>query len=230
MNFLRRHIKFIVFIAIILLFTLSPIRNNLLQMNLPERIKTFAGNPLAPFLYVGIYILGVLLAFPGLPLTVLAGAMFGFGLGTLVTVLGSNLGIQLTFLISRYFGGELMPFLTHRYPYFMQMDQKLKHNGFRVMVTLRLLPIIPFNAINYLSGLTSVTYRDYTLGNLVGMLPGSMLYVYFGTTAIESRQNPQGLIFSILLLVFFTGISAVIKKKQRNKVHNISPNENTKKV
>ena len=230
MNFLRRHIKFIVFIAIILLFTLSPIRNNLLQMNLPERIKTFAGNPLAPFLYVGIYILGVLLAFPGLPLTVLAGAMFGFGLGTLVTVLGSNLGIQLTFLISRYFGGELMPFLTHRYPYFKLMDQKLKHNGFRVMVTLRLLPIIPFNAINYLSGLTSVTYRDYTLGNLVGMLPGSMLYVYFGTTAIESRQNPQGLIFSILLLVFFTGISAVIKKKQRNKVLEVSPNENTKKV
>ncbi|MDW7662553.1 MAG: TVP38/TMEM64 family protein [Bacillota bacterium] len=217
MRYLRKHMKFIVFVGIILLLTLSPIRNNLSQMNIPEKIKAFAGNPIAPFIYIGFYILGVIFAFPGLPLTVLSGAMFGFGVGTLVTVIGSNLGIQITFLISRYFGGELMPFIIRRYPYFKEMDQRLNRNGFRVMVTLRLLPIIPFNAINYLSGLTSVAYKDYTMGNLIGMLPASMLYVYFGATAMESQGNPFGLILSIIMILIFTGVSTVIKKKQSKK-------------
>ncbi len=221
MIFLRKHLKFIIFIGIIILLALSPVRNILLQMNLDETIKSFAGRPTAPFVFIGLYIVGVIFAFPGLPLTVLAGAMFGFGLGTLVTVIGSNIGIQVTFLISRYFGGELMPFLARRYPYFKEIDQKLKHNGFSVMVTLRLLPIIPFNAINYLAGLTTVSYRDYIMGNLVGMLPGSMLYVYFGATAMESQGNPKGLILSIILLLLFTGVSFAFKKKQRKKEREI---------
>lgn len=217
MNLLRKHFKLILLIGLMILVMLSPIRNNLMQMNIPELIKSFAGSPIAPFIYIGFYIVAVIFAFPGLPLTVLSGAMFGFGLGTLVTVVGSNLGTLVTFLISRYFGGELMPFLTRRYPYFKEMDEKLKHNGFRVMVTLRLLPLIPFNAINYLAGLTSVSYRDYALGNLVGMLPASMLYVYFGVTAMESQGNPKGLMLSILLLLLFTGMSTLFKKKQSKK-------------
>lgn len=221
MNFLKRHLRIIVFIGVILLLLLSPVRQYLLQINIVEIIKSFAGKPIAPLLYIGFYIVGVIFAFPGLPLTVLSGAMFGFELGTLVTVIGSNLGIQVTFFISRYFGSTLMPFLMRRYPYFKEMDQKLQHNGFRVMVTLRLLPIIPFNAINYLAGLTSVSYKDYTMGNLVGILPATMLYVYFGATAIESQGNPKGLILSIVLLILFTGISTVIKRMQMKKKSEI---------
>lgn len=204
--------KLVTLIAIIGMIAFSPLKEVVLNMNIPERFIEIRGYPLAPFFYAGFYIIGVLLALPGLPMTVMSGGLFGFGIGTLVAVLGSNIGTQLTFFISRYFGGDLSSFITRRYPYLSQLDKQLNHNGFRVLVSLRLLPIVPFNAINYLAGLTSISYRDYTFGNVLGMLPGTMLYVYFGAAAMDIN-NPAGIILSIVLLVAFTAIMTRFKKK-----------------
>ncbi|MFA9422006.1 MAG: TVP38/TMEM64 family protein [Sedimentibacter sp.] len=210
---LKNNLKIVLLVVVLVVIFLSPLKKYLFQLDLPEYFKTFTDNPFAPIIFIGFYIASVLLVLPGLPMTILAGALFGFKLGSIVTVVGSNIGIQLTFMISHYFGKALMPFLSKRFPYLGVMDKKIKNNGLRVMITMRLIPIIPFNAINYLAGLTSLPYKDFAFGSLVGMLPGSLLYVYFGSSAIEVKDNPAGLILSVVLLILFTIISIAVKKR-----------------
>lgn len=212
MNGYNKLAKLMVLAGIFGFIAFSPLKEILMNMNIPDRIRELGSNPWAPLIYTGFYMAGVLFAIPGLPMTVMSGALFGFGVGTVVTVIGANLGTQLTFALSRYFGSDFTTFLTRRYPYLGQLDKQLRQNGFRVLVTLRLLPVVPFNAINYLAGLTSISYRDYTLGNLLGMLPGTMLYVYFGASAMDT-DNPAGMILSVALLTLFTVVSTRIKKK-----------------
>ncbi len=207
-----KQVKLLALVVILGIIAFSPLKEILMNRNIPDRIRELGSNPWAPLIYAGFYMAGVLFAIPGLPMTVMSGVLFGFGMGTAVAVIGSNLGTQLTFALSRYFGSDLTTFLTRRYPYLGQMDKQLRHNGFRVLVTLRLLPVVPFNAINYLAGLTSISYRDYTCGNLLGMLPGTMLYVYFGASAMDT-DNPAGMILSVALLLIFTVAGALIKKK-----------------
>jgi uncharacterized membrane protein YdjX (TVP38/TMEM64 family) len=216
-HFFKKNLKIILLLLALTIIFLSPIKKYLFQLDLSEYFKTFKNSPFAPLIFIGFYVISVLFALPGLPVTLLSGALFGFGLGAIVTVVGSNLGIQLTFLISRYFGKALVPYLSKRFPYMGVMDKKIKNNGLRVIIAMRLIPVVPFNAINYLAGFTSLKYKDFAFGSFVGMLPASLLYVYFGASAIDVKDNPAGLILSVVLLILFTIISVVVKNKTEGK-------------
>ena len=68
-------------------------------------------------------------------------------------------------------------------PRFRAIDQAVKHEGFKIVLLTRLSPVFPFNLLNYAFGLTPVSLRDYFLASWIGMLPGTVMYVYLGSAA-----------------------------------------------
>jgi uncharacterized membrane protein YdjX (TVP38/TMEM64 family) len=113
-------------------------------------------------------------------------AAFGLGsgvaLGAAAVFVGASLGALASFLLARYVLREQVSKLSAKYAIFQALDQALKENGLKIFVLLRLSPIIPFNIINYIGGVSSVSFRDYTIA-LLAILPGTVLYVFLGASA-----------------------------------------------
>jgi uncharacterized membrane protein YdjX (TVP38/TMEM64 family) len=132
-------------------------------------------------LYALVYIAATALFFPGLPLTLGAGFVYGPVIGTLVASPASVAGACLAFLIARHLARDWVARRLKKYPQAAAIDRAIEKNGFKVVVLLRLQPVIPFNMLNYALGLTSIRLRDYALASWIGMLPATVLYVYLGS-------------------------------------------------
>lgn len=120
---------------------------------------------------------------PGSVLTLGTGFLLGLGWGIPVVSLGSTLGATAAFLVGRRLGrdwvrGRIGDRVTLR-----GVGEAIEREGFQVVLLLRLSPLIPFNALNYALALTGVRLRDYVLGSWIGMLPGTVLYVWLGAGA-----------------------------------------------
>jgi uncharacterized membrane protein YdjX (TVP38/TMEM64 family) len=129
--------------------------------------------------FIGAYAAAVVAFVPGALLTLAGGAIFDLGWGTLYVFIAAAIGSTLAFLMSRYVARALVEKRVRENPRFAALDQAIGQQGLKIMFLLRLSPAFPFSFMNYALGLTSVTLRDYMLA-LVGMLPGTVLYVYYG--------------------------------------------------
>ncbi len=136
--------------------------------------------PLGGVLYGLAYVAAALLFVPGAILTVGAGFIFGLGWGLAIVSLSSTATAALAFLIARYAARERVEKLARKNEKFAAVDKAIGRNGWKVVGLLRLSPLIPFSLSNYLYGLTSVRFLPYLAASWVGMLPGSLLYVYLG--------------------------------------------------
>ena len=128
---------------------------------------------------------------PGSLLTLAAGAIFGLGRGTLYVFAAATLGASLAFLVARY---AARPWVERRIagnPRFAAIDRAVGREGRRIVFLLRLSPVFPFNLLNYALGLTRVRFADYLIAS-IGMLPGTLLYVYYGKLAGEVASLAGG--------------------------------------
>jgi uncharacterized membrane protein YdjX (TVP38/TMEM64 family) len=114
---------------------------------------------------------------PGSALTVAAGALFGSLPGILIVSLAATLGASLAFLIARYFARESVARWLSRNDKFRRLDETTKRHGAIIVALTRLVPIFPFNLLNYGFGLTRVSFRTYVFWSWLCMLPGTVLYV-----------------------------------------------------
>lgn len=133
-----------------------------------------------PILLVIVYVLGTVSFIPGTLLTLLAGSMFGFWLGSTVVIVGLSLGAYLAFLLGRYLLREPLSHWMQKQAWVERLKKGLETNGFRFIVVARLVPLFPFNALNFACGALPLRSRDYIFGSFLGMLPGTMAYVYAG--------------------------------------------------
>lgn len=150
----------------------------------PERLQGFftsiASFWWAPLVYIAVYVVGSLVAAPGFLLTILGGLTFGTLKGTLYVIIGANLGANLTFGMARVLGRE---FVAKRVKGPIDViDRQFKNQGFLRVLQLRLVPIIPFNIMNYICGLSGVRYLHYMLATLFGMIPAIFIFVYSAST------------------------------------------------
>jgi uncharacterized membrane protein YdjX (TVP38/TMEM64 family) len=191
----------------------SPIREMITAQQLSLLIQQLQDEPLAPLYYVILYIVCVIFALPGVMLTIFAGPIFGLWKGILLVLLGANIGCQITFFLSRLLGREVVTRFVKGEGVVEKLSKRIEKNGFLVILSLRLLPIFPFNIINYVSGLTSLRYRDYTVGTLLGMIPGTSVYVYLSYSATQIKDNPWELGVALGLLLIFIVVLTFCKKK-----------------
>lgn len=138
--------------------------------------------PIAAIAFIGLYGLATVALFPGSILTFGAGVLFGVVWGSVYVFLGAVLGATAAFLIGRYLAREWVKQKIARYPKFQAIDQAVQREGLKIALLTRLSPAFPFVILNYAYGITGIRLRDYLWGCL-GMIPGTVVYVYFGSLA-----------------------------------------------
>jgi uncharacterized membrane protein YdjX (TVP38/TMEM64 family) len=145
-----------------------------------------------PVLFNVIYIVGCVLFLPGSLLTIGAGMIFGFTVGTITVSIGSTLGAIAAFLLARTVLRDWVENRLAAMPRFQALDEAVGREGFKVVLLTRLSPLFPFNLLNFAFGITAVSFRDYMLASWIGMLPGAVLYVYIGTAAKSLAEALAG--------------------------------------
>jgi uncharacterized membrane protein YdjX (TVP38/TMEM64 family) len=137
---------------------------------------------LGPIVFILGYAIAVVAFVPGSVLTLAAGAIFGLAEGTLYVMLAATLGSVLAFLIARHGARAAIERRIAGDERFAAIDRAIGAEGLKIVFLLRLSPVFPFNLLNYSLGLTRVRLIDYFVAS-IGMLPGTLLYVYAGKVA-----------------------------------------------
>lgn len=162
-----------------------------------------------PIVFVFAYIVATVAMVPGTALTVGAGALFGSVKGVLLVSVGSTIGAAFCFLIARYFARESISKWLEGNDKFRKLDGMSVHHGAIIVAITRLVPLFPFNLLNYGFGLTGVNFWTYMLWSWACMLPGTILYVVGAdavTSALATGEIPWplvGVVAGVLVFLFF---------------------------
>jgi uncharacterized membrane protein YdjX (TVP38/TMEM64 family) len=177
----------------------------------------------APVIFILGYVVATVAFVPGSVLTLAAGAIFGVLEGTAVVFVAASLGACAAFLVSRYLARSLVEQRLASSDLFVAIDRAIGKQGRKLVVLLRLSPVFPFNLLNYALGLTDVRFTDYAIG-CIGMLPGTLLYVYYGKVAGDvaaaaagsaPERGPAGYALIAVGLVATIAVTAIITRTAR---------------
>jgi uncharacterized membrane protein YdjX (TVP38/TMEM64 family) len=146
----------------------------------------------APIMFVLLYALATVLFVPGSVLTLAGGALFGPIWGTLLNLIGATLGATIAFLIARYVASDLVAARSGEQ--LGRMMRGVEEEGWRFVAFVRLVPLFPFNLMNYAFGLTRIRLREYVLASFVCMAPGALAYTYLGYAGREAASGQTGAI------------------------------------
>lgn len=169
----------------------------------------------APLLFVALYAVLTVLFFPGSVLTGAGGLLFGTGLGTLLAVIGATTGATAAFLLGRRLGRRQVEQIAGRR--IGAVDRWLEQNGFLAVLYLRLIPVIPFNGLNYAAGVSALRTRDYALGTAVGIVPGAFAFAALGGS-LDDPTSPEFLAAVALVLLLAVGAplaNRALRKRNR---------------
>jgi len=144
------------------------------------------------FIFIIVYAVATVLLAPGSVLTIGAGFAFGLWKGFVAVSAGSTLGAALAFLVARFIARDKIEAIAQRNEKFRRIDNAIGKQGAKLILLLRLSPVIPFNLSNYFYGLTGVRFWPYVLASWIGMMPGTFLYVYIGTAGKAAASAAAG--------------------------------------
>lgn len=145
-----------------------------------------------PLLFVGLYIIACVFLLPGSALTLGAGALFGVVRGSILVSLASTLGATAAFLVGRYLARSWVVTKIDANPKFKAIDEAVAKEGWKIVGLTRLSPVFPFSIQNYAYALTRVGLKDYIIASWIGMMPGTVMYVYLGSLARLGVDAQQG--------------------------------------
>src|SRR5207302_2833243 len=131
-------------------------------------------------------------------------------IGTVVISVASTTGASIAFWLGRTLARGLIEKRLAGNRRFRALDQAVATGGFKIVLLTRLSPLFPFTLLNYAFGLTKVRFRDYVFGSWIGMLPGTVMYVYLGSTVTELADVAAGKVEggTARLVLFFVGLAA----------------------
>jgi len=178
--------------------------------------------PWGPLIFIVIYILACVLFLPGSILTLGGGVLFGVIKGSIIVSISATLGATCAFLVGRYLARDWVAKKIQTNEKFQAIDEAVAREGWKIVGLTRLSPVFPFNLLNYAYGLTRVSVRAYFFASWIGMMPGTIMYVYIGSLAGEvaklgsegrTRTSAEwalyivGLIATIAVTIFITRIA-----------------------
>ena len=161
--------------------------------------------PWGPVIFVGIYVVATVFFVPGSVLTLGAGAVFGVALGSVCVSISATLGATAAFLVGRYLARDAVARKVERNERFAAIDRAVADEGWKIVFLTRLSPVFPFTLLNYAFGLTRVRLSHYALASWIGMMPGTVMYVYLGSlvnVGAGHRQRTVGewVLYGVVLL------------------------------
>lgn len=219
---MNKKLKFFAFIFILILavviFRFTPLAQLISKDNIFSFFNAIRQEWWGPAVFILIYGIGCMIALPGSLLTLIGGAVFGVVWGTVYNMIAANFGASLAFFVARYLGRDFIKgFLKSGK--LADFDKGIQSSGFKTIFRLRLIPIVPFNGLNFGAGLSSVKYRDYLLGSFLGMLPGTFIYTYFADALLQGVQGANqkallNLLAASLLLIFISFLPAIYQRIQ----------------
>jgi len=166
--------------------------------------------------FILLYIVATVAFLPGSVVTLGAGVVFDVVAGSIYVFIGATIGATLAFLVGRYVARGWVAQKIEGNAQFQAVDKAVGREGLKIVLLTRLSPIFPFNLLNYAFGITGVSLRDYVLGS-VGMIPGTIMYVYLGSLAGnlatigagEAPSNPT-ITWTIRILGFLATVAVTL--------------------
>ncbi|MGH7001989.1 MAG: VTT domain-containing protein, partial [Stellaceae bacterium] len=167
----------------------------------------------APIAYAGLYVAATVLFFPGWILGLAGGALFGPILGAGCTLLGATFGATLAFLAARYVASDWVA--ARADGRLRQLITGVEEEGWRFVAFARLVPVFPFNLLNYALGLTRIRVREYVLASVICMAPGVIAYTYLGYAGREAFAGGEGLVQKGLVALGLLALAAFAPRLAR---------------
>ncbi|MDP6625956.1 MAG: TVP38/TMEM64 family protein [Nitrospinota bacterium] len=202
-----------VIIAIITLIKTTGLDQFLDKERLHSWIKGFG--PWGPLVYILIYSITPSLFLPGLPVTIAGGLAFGPVYGTLFAIVGATIGACLAFLVARYFARSQVECLLEGR--LKKIDEGVEKKGWIFVAITRLIPIFPFNLLNYAFGLTKIKFSHYAITSFICMLPATAAYVVLSSSLLDllkGRVSPE-LIIGVVLLAAVSSVPFIYNKLKK---------------
>ena len=150
----------------------------------------------APFIYILLYTAAPALFMPGLPLTILGGMLFGPVWGVVYTITGATSGACVAFLVARYVGRDWVGSKMTG-PRWQKLDADVAHHGWKIVALTRLIPLFPFNLLNYAFGVTRVSFFHYAVTSFICMLPATIAYVSLSSSVGQLLKGEISMEFGI---------------------------------
>ncbi len=168
--------------------------------------------PWGPAIFMLIYCIAPSLMLPGLPITVAGGILFGPFWGSVYVIFGATTGASIAFLISRYLGRGLVEGMARGRA--RELDEGVRRSGWKIVAFTRLIPLFPFNILNYAFGLTSVKFSHYVIASFIFMLPGAVAYVVFSSSLLDLAKGriSKEFLAGIVLVVIISLIPIIYRK------------------
>jgi uncharacterized membrane protein YdjX (TVP38/TMEM64 family) len=172
--------------------------------------------------FILIYILATVFLIPGSILTLGAGVIFSVVKGSVLVSIASILAATVAFLIGRYLARKWVAKKIEEYPKFTAIDEAVAQEGWKIVGLTRLSPLFPFVFLNYAFSITKVSLRDYILASWIGMMPGTIMYVYLGSligslaniaTGVTQKNPVQqtlyivGLVATVAVTIYVTKVA-----------------------
>lgn len=211
---LRSLAMFTVLIGAIALVRTSGAGEWLEQERLRSLIAAWGG--WAPLIYMLVYALAPALFLPGLPITIAGGILFGPLWGVVYTITSATAGACLAFLVSRYLARDwVRSRLTS--PRWRTLDREVEKHGWKVVAFTRLVPLFPFNLLNYALGLTGIRFSHYAVATFFCMLPACIAFIVFSSSLLDLLQGKVsvGLLIGLLLVAAVSFLPAVYRQRRQ---------------
>ena len=198
--------------------------SNITAQSIRDWITGFGS--MAPIAYIIVWVVLPVFFFP-VPILALAGGIsFGLWMGTAYTLIGAVINSSLMFLLAKVLAKDMVnKYLEEKMPQkwwdkFMKAEGK---EGFLIVFICRLIPAMPYNVINYASGLTNIPFSKYTIATIIGIFPGTVIFLNVGDKILDIH-SPE-FIISIILLILLTAGSIMLGKLVSKKKESIIINK-----
>ncbi len=166
----------------------------------------------APVIFMAIYAVSPSLLLPSIPLTVAAGFLWGPVWGVVFSIVGATIGSCLPFFLARYVLSGLVRQRFKR-DHWAWLTEKVERHGWKAVAFTRLIPVFPFNLLNYLFGLTPIPFRHYLASTAIFMLPGCIAFVAFGSSlgALLLTGSMRGVVLGLAVAAAAIALSVAFK-------------------
>ena len=167
-------------------------------------------------IFIAIYTVVTVIGIPGTVLTIVGGSLFGLWYGTFISIISATLGALFAFWAARYLLQNYAQRKFRKSKRLTKYQAAVLEQPFYFVLTTRLIPVSPYNLVNYLFGLTSINWLDYTFATFIGVIPGCFAYSWIGYSGQEAMHGGDRLSF-FLALTFLALLSIIPLIYRRTK-------------